>query len=158
MSRRAAPPPAADTPDEVEAGLYDALRRGDLEALMALWADDEDIVCIHPGGGRVVGAAAIRASFGAIFSGGRGIPVQPEQVHRLQQLAFALHHLVERIEIPGAGGRRQLGWVLSSNVYVKTPAGWRLVAHHASPGLPGESAESGEDRSLHGADAPSTLH
>ena len=33
---------------EVEAAFYDALHRADLEALMALWADDEEIVCIHP--------------------------------------------------------------------------------------------------------------
>ena len=47
---------------EVEAAFYDALNRADLEALMALWADDEEIVCIHPGGARLIGHAAIRAS------------------------------------------------------------------------------------------------
>jgi uncharacterized protein len=40
---------------------------------MAVWADDDEIVCVHPGGPRVVGAAAIRASFEAIFANG-GIP------------------------------------------------------------------------------------
>ena len=149
MTRRVPPPALADTADEVEAQLYEALQRGDLERLMALWADDDEIVCVHPGGGRIIGAAAIRASFEAIFANG-GIPIRPEQVHRLQQLGFALHHLVERIEVRSEQGL-QTGWVLTSNVYVKTPAGWRLAAHHASPGMPIEPLP-------HGGDAPNTLH
>ena len=43
---------------EVEAAFYDALHRADLEALMALWADDEEIVCIHPGGAPADAAGA----------------------------------------------------------------------------------------------------
>jgi hypothetical protein len=72
-----------------------ARKPGSLAALMALWADEEEIACVHPGGGRVVGAAAIRASFEGIFANG-GIPVQTEQVHRLQdqieQIEAAAHH------------------------------------------------------------------
>ena len=149
MTQRVPPPVLADTPDEVEALLYAALRQGDLEGLMRLWADEEDIVCVHPGGGRVIGAAAIRASFESIFANG-GIPIQPEQVHRVRHAAFALHHLAERIEVRGPQGL-QTGWVLTSNVYVKTPAGWRLVAHHASPGAP-------SDMPTQGGDAPNMLH
>ena len=83
-------PPAAAlfaSPDDVEAAFYEALQRGDLDALMALWADDDEVVCVHPGGGgRLVGPAAIRASFEAIFAHS-GIPVVPEQVHRLHRVA-----------------------------------------------------------------------
>ena len=120
------------TPDELEAQFYDALRRGDLEALMGVWADDDEIVCVHPGGPRVVGPAAIRASFEAIFANGV-IPVTPEQVHRLDALSGAVHHLLERIEVPTDEGPRT-AWVVSTNVYLQTAQGWRLVAHHASPG------------------------
>ncbi len=139
------------SPDDVEAQFYEALQRGDLDALMALWADDDEIVCVHPGGGqRLVGAAAIRASFEAIFANG-GIPVAPEQVHRLQQIGCVVHHLVERIEVITPEGR-QIGWVLATNVFVKTAQGWRLVAHHASP------AEPQEPPAAERPDAPTTLH
>ena len=56
--------------DDVEAAFYEALQNGDIDKLMACWADDDDIVCIHPGGPRVVGAMAIRATFEAMFSNG----------------------------------------------------------------------------------------
>ncbi len=150
MKRPAPPPAPAESPDEAEARFYDALRQGDLAALMALWADEDEVVCVHPGGERVVGLGAIRASFESIFANG-GIPVQPEQVHRLQQVGFALHHLVERIEVPGEAAP-QVGWVLATNLYVKTALGWRIAAHHASPGMPHELAMAAD------GDAPATLH
>ena len=145
----------SDTPDEVEAQFYEALQNADLELLMAVWADDDEIVCVHPGGGRLVGAAAIRTSFEAIFGNG-AVPVRPEQVHRLQWVGGALHHLTERIEVPaegggsGSSGDTQVAWVLTTNVYVKTPQGWRLAAHHASAGSPDDLSGPG--------DAPATLH
>ena len=145
-------PPAATlvgSPDEVEDQFYEALRRGDIEPLMSLWADDDEIVCVHPGGPRLVGAAAIRTSFEAVFAGG-GLAVRPEQVHRLTVLGAALHHLLERIEVPGGQGP-QSAWMVATNLYVKTSQGWRLAAHHASPGLAHEPP-------LFDDGAPSTLH
>ena len=147
---RAAPPVAglASTPDELEARLYEALQRGDLDLLMSLWADDDEVMCVHPGGPRVVGLPAIRASFEAIFANG-GIPVEPEQVHRLHWLGGAVHHLVERITATTPDGP-QTAWVLATNVYVKGTLGWQLVAHHASPAAPMAPTL--------GPDSPSTLH
>jgi ketosteroid isomerase-like protein len=80
----------------------------------------------------VVGPAAIRASFEAIFANG-AIPVVPEQVHRLEALSGAVHHLLEKIDVPTDEGPRT-AWVAATNVYLQTARGWRLVAHHASPG------------------------
>ena len=99
---------------------------------MAVWADDDEVVCVQPGGPRVIGPAAIRASFEAIFANGP-IPVVPEQMHRLDALAGAVHHLLERIEVPTDEGPRT-AWVIATNVYMQTAGGWRMVAHHASPG------------------------
>jgi uncharacterized protein (TIGR02246 family) len=145
-------PPAATligSPEEVEAQFYEALQRGDIERLMALWADDDEIVCVHPSGARAIGSAAIRASFEAIFANG-GIPVRPGQVHRLAVMGCALHHLVERVEVKGEQGP-QSAWAIASNLYLKTAQGWRLASHHASPGLAHEPP-------VFGGEAPSTLH
>ena len=51
------------SPDDIEAQFYEALQRGDIERLMAVWSDDDEIVCVHPGGPRVVGPGAIRTTF-----------------------------------------------------------------------------------------------
>jgi hypothetical protein len=44
------PPIAPSSPDDIEQQFYEALQHGDIEALMAAWADDDDILCVHPGG------------------------------------------------------------------------------------------------------------
>ena len=135
--------------DEAEAQFYEAMRAGDIERLMAVWSDDDEVVCVHPGGARVVGPAAIRASFEAIFNEG-AVPVEPEQVRRLLSGDCAVHHLAERVRVLTGEGP-QVAWALSTNVYVRTAVGWRMVAHHASPGQLGGAPPTV-------GDTPSTLH
>ena len=144
-ARSAAP---MTSPEDAEAQFYEAVRDGDLERLMAVWADDDDVVCVHPGGTRVVGPQAVRAAFEAIFSNGN-IAVHPEHVKRIHAMGSAVHSVLERIDVVTSDGPRT-GWIVATNVYVKTGAGWRMVAHHASPGAPDEIPEI--------VDTPSVLH
>ena len=136
------------SPEDVEAQFYEALREADLDKLMGLWADDDEVICVHPGGPRLVGPLAIRVGFEAMFANGR-ILAQPERVRRLHTLEVAVHNLVERIELHTEQGPRT-GYVLATNVYLKTAQGWRMVAHHASPGTAQETPEISE--------APAVLH
>ncbi|EWS53897.1 DUF4440 domain-containing protein [Methylibium sp. Pch-M] len=140
-----APP---SSPDDVEAQFYEALQQADLENLMAVWSDDDEAACVHPGGPRLVGAPAIRASFEAIFANG-AIDVHPEKVRRLHINGTALHHVLERVQVLGEDGV-QKAYAIVTNVYVLGPQGWRMVLHHASPGMARELQEISE--------APSTLH
>ena len=127
------------TPDEVEAAFYEALQLGDLDQLMACWADEDDIACIHPGGPRLIGAGAIRAAFEALFSQGGAVRVRPEHIRRVDSLASAVHHVLETVDIMTPDGPAS-AHVLATNVYHKTAQGWRMVVHHASPGTPGDAA------------------
>ncbi|EHR69627.1 ketosteroid isomerase-like enzyme [Burkholderiales bacterium JOSHI_001] len=135
-------------PDDAESQFYEALREGDIDKMMAVWHDDDEVVCVHPGGARVVGTAAIRAAFESIFANG-SIPVQPDRIRRVHSLDAAMHSVVERFEMNTPEGR-QSGSVVATNVYLKTAEGWRMVLHHASPGSAGEPVEVVE--------APSVLH
>ncbi len=117
---------------ETEAAFYDALQKGDLELLMACWAEEDEVVCVHPGGPRLLGHGAIRSVFEGIFANG-GIPVTPQRVQRMEGLGSAVHSLLERIELNTHEGPK-LGWIVATNVYQNTAHGWRLVAHHASQG------------------------
>ena len=133
---------------ETESAFYDALNRADLEALMALWADDDEIVCVHPGGARVVGPQAVRAAFESVFAAGH-IAVHAEHVKQVHAMGCAVHSVLERIDVVTVEGPRT-GWIVATNVYVQTSQGWRMVAHHASPGAPDEIPEI--------IDTPSVLH
>lgn len=140
MSRRRPLPTSPHSPDEIEQQFYEALRAGDIERLMAVWSDDDDIACVHPGGTRLIGAAAIRASFEALFANGT-LQVHVEHVRRIESHGSAVHSVVEQVrgmtpDGPGAA------WVFATNVYVATADGWRLVVHHASPGSAQPSSET----------------
>lgn len=132
--------------DDIEASFYEALQAGDIDKLMACWADEDEIVCVHPGGPRVVGTGAIRAAFEALFANG-GVTARPERVRKTESLASAVHNVLERIDVMTPEGPRQ-AWVIATNVYHRTPQGWRLVAHHASPGTPSEVQEVSEARQV----------
>ena len=119
------------TAEAAEEAFYDAMQRGDLEAMMGLWADDEDVACAHPNGTRLVGLPAIRASFETIFAGG-GVHIRISDVRIHQGAAIAVHNLVEQLLVSGRGGTQVVPCV-ATNVYVKTVRGWRIVLHHASP-------------------------
>ena len=133
------------SPDEIEQQFYEALRAADIERFMAVWSDDDDIACVQPGGPRLVGAAAIRASFEAMFANG-GLPIHIEHVRRIESHGSSVHCVVEQVrgmtpDGPGAA------WVFATNVYVATADGWRLVVHHASPGSAQPSSEASDSAS-----------
>jgi ketosteroid isomerase-like protein len=134
--------------DDIEAAFYEALQTGDIDKLMACWADEDEVVCVHPGGPRVVGVGAIRAAFDAMFSNG-SIKATPLRVRKIESLASAVHNVLERIEVMTEEGPRE-AYVIATNVYHKTAQGWCMVAHHASPGTPREMQEL--------SDTPVVLH
>jgi ketosteroid isomerase-like protein len=148
MPKPRVPPASTGNADDIEAAFYEALQGGDIEKLMACWGDDDDIVCVHPGGARLVGPAAIRATFDAMFSNGT-IRAQAIKVRKVETMSASVHSVLERIEVLTEEGPRH-AYVIATNVYHKTAQGWRLVAHHASPGTPREMQEVSE--------TPTVLH
>lgn len=128
------------TADEIESVFYEAMRHGDIDQLMACWADEDEIVCVHPGGGRLVGVGAIRAAFEAMFANG-SIRVRPQGVRKIDSLTSVVHHVHECVQILSEDGPRE-AYVIATNVYHKTPQGWRMVVHHASPGSAREPEDS----------------
>ena len=139
---------AAGNSDDIEATFYEAMQLGDIEKLMACWGDEDDIVCVHPGGARLVGPASIRASFETMFAHGT-IRAYAEKVRKVESLSASVHSVLERIEVLTEEGPRH-AYVIATNVYHKAAQGWRLVAHHASPGTPREMQEVSE--------SPTVLH
>ena len=125
--------------DDIETSFYEALQTSDLDRLMACWADEDEVICIHPGGPRLIGLGAIRAAFEAMFANG-SLRVEPQAVRKIEALTGAIHSVRERIDILTNEGPVE-AFVIATNVYHKTVQGWRLVAHHASPGNPRETQD-----------------
>jgi uncharacterized protein (TIGR02246 family) len=119
------------TPDDAETAFYEAFERRDLAAMMAVWAESDDAVCVHPRGARLTGFDAVRESWAAIFAGGAGaMRVRATEVRRLDGNNVAVHTLVEVLAAVGSQGPPQS--VSATNVYELTDGGWRMVLHHAT--------------------------
>ena len=77
------------TPEEAEYAFYEAMRQGDAALMMRVWSDDEDVVCIHPGGLRTLGARAVREAWKQIFANGP-ISAFPAQVKAMSGVMISL--------------------------------------------------------------------
>ena len=129
MPRRAKLFPTAD---DAETAFYEAFERRDLAAMMAVWAESDEVVCVHPRGARLTGFDAVRESWAAIFAGGAAaMRVRATEVRRFDGNSVAVHTLVEVLSAPG--GRGEPASVCATNVYELTDGGWRMVLHHATP-------------------------
>ncbi|MBU6493756.1 MAG: nuclear transport factor 2 family protein [Burkholderiales bacterium] len=127
------------TPDDAEQAFYEALNRGDVDALMDVWSEDEDVVCIHPAGPRVVGVGAVRSSWEQILAhGSLDITVTHRQVAR--NPLCAIHSVIEQLLVEH-GPQPRYAFVVATNIYLKEADGWRLVLHHASPALGHEGSQ-----------------
>ena len=121
------------TAQDAENAFYEALERCDLEGMMAVWAEDEDIVCVHPAGGRLCGQDEVRESWARIFTAGPRARVTIEQQVALTGMMLAVHSVFERFVIPQVKPEAQPAPIIATNVYLRTAAGWRMIVHHASP-------------------------
>lgn len=124
------------TSQDAENAFYEALARGDLALMMSVWADDEEIVCVHPGGPRLAGQEQVRDSWRRMLSNGAGLGVHISHAAVLAGQMVAVHSVQENLTPPGESKPHPP--VVATNVYLRTPAGWRMVAHHASP-APGQA-------------------
>src|SRR6516165_11580140 len=128
------------SPQDAALAFYQAFEGRDIEAMMAAWAEDEDIVCIHPGGTRLVGYDAVRAGWEQLFAGDARLTFRLDQVVVIETVGLAMQSAVEHVTLGSDGSPR--GTAICTNVFLRTPSGWRIVMHHASPAPPVSTTEA----------------
>jgi uncharacterized protein (TIGR02246 family) len=119
------------SPEAAEEAFYRAMQKNDLELMMAVWAEDDNISCVHPGGQRLDGRAAVRASFEQVLSSSPGMQFRLSDVSQFYDQNLAVRVLHEHIRL-GKDSSFQPP-VVATNIYHLTDNGWRMVMHHASP-------------------------
>ncbi|MDI3388926.1 nuclear transport factor 2 family protein [Streptomyces sp. B-S-A8] len=148
---------------------YEALERGDFEAVSDLWlrdepgaADDEESVgvsCVHPGWPALSGRGEVLRSYALIMANTEYIQFFLTDVKVSVHADTALVSCTENILSGGpAEEGADLGplvgqLVVATNVFHRTPDGWKLWSHHASPVLAETEDEEG-DGSSEGGETP----
>jgi ketosteroid isomerase-like protein len=123
------------SPQDAALAFYQAFEAKDIEAMMSTWAEDEEIVCVHPGAPRLVGYDAVRASWERIFAAEGKVSFRLADLVLIETVGLAMQSAVEQLH---GGDEASHGTAIATNVFMRTPSGWRMVCHHASaaPALP----------------------
>jgi ketosteroid isomerase-like protein len=119
------------SPQDAALAFYQAFEARDVDAMMAAWAEDEDIVCVHPGGPRLVGYEAVRVGWEQLFAGDTKLSFRLEQIVVIETVGLALQSAIEHVTI--GSDPKPRGAAIATNVFLRTPTGWRVVVHHSSP-------------------------
>ena len=118
------------SPNEAEHAFYQAFESGDLDAMMAVWALDEDIVCVHPQGPRLQGFASVREGWRQLFASGSTCRFRVTDVREFNGALVAVRVVHEHAS--SGSGSISGPPVIATNVYTLTERGWCMVLHHAS--------------------------
>ncbi len=127
--------------EEANAAFYAAFEQADLDAMRRLWLDDPETVCVHPGAPPVRGASAISRSWALVMANTPYIQffltdVEVAILDGVASVTCTENVLTadETMERETFGGAK----AVATNVFTRTPSGWRLWIHHSSPVLSGE--------------------
>ena len=115
---------------------YAAFEALDMDRMEACWRHDDEVRCIHPGWDAVTGWPKVSRSWVAIFANSAYIQFFLTDVQVNVDVDTAWVTCSENILSGGPSGPEMHdAKVLATNVFRRTPAGWRLVLHHGSPVL-----------------------
>jgi len=117
--------------EEANAAFYRAFEALDLRAMEEVWAHGDHVRCVHPGWPMLMGWAAIRTSWEAIFANTHEMRFTLTDVHVVPIGDLAWVTCTENI-LSETDGRVGVTSILATNVFEHDRDGWRMVHHHAS--------------------------
>jgi len=123
-----------DAVKAVNQQFYQAFGALDIQKMEAAWETSERALCVHPGWQPLVGWEVIRKSWQGIFDHATLMHFNIRYVNVSVQGDCGWVTCVENITSVLQGRANNFG-ILTTNIFVRTPEGWRMSAHHASAGM-----------------------
>ena len=123
--------------EAANAELYAAFEAGDIDRMSALWADSDDIVCIHPGGPIVRGRGLVLRSWSVIMANTTYIQffLTDLEIGIVGDVAVVTcaENILTATDDAEVESFAHPGRVVATNVFRRTSGRWRLLVHHGSP-------------------------
>lgn len=122
------------------AAFYAAFANGDIAGMTAVWADTDDVSCIHPGWPALVGSVAVLGSWGEILASAERPQIacaEPQAVIDGDQGRVLCIEVVEGAPLA------------TSNHFKRVAGAWRMVHHQSTPIAQYSTEIDDEDSSGH---------
>ena len=84
-------PQAYITPQDAEDAYYDAIEEKDLEALMAVWEDSEEVLCLLPMIAAQGGRDGVRKLWEPLMQGDLSLDIQTRHLAWIETPDLAIH-------------------------------------------------------------------
>jgi ketosteroid isomerase-like protein len=126
-------PQAYTTPQDAEDAYYDAIEEKNLEALMAVWEDSEEVLCLLPMMAVQSGKDRIRKLWEPLMKDELSLDLQTRHLAWIKTPDLAIHLIEELLQSPG---QTEPQGVYATNIFRRTSEGWRLLMHQNSPTPP----------------------
>ena len=117
---------------EANQRFYDAFGALDIDMMSSAWDPSEKALCVHPGWAPLVGWESIRQSWERIFENTTLMHFNVGYVNVTVRGDSGWVTCVKNISSVLHGQASNFG-VLATNIFVRTPLGWYMITHHASP-------------------------
>jgi ketosteroid isomerase-like protein len=128
--------PQKQTPEEeiraANQRFYAAFESLDIAEMEAIWAHDDAVQCVQPGWELLLGWDEVRGSWSRIFANSKRVRIALSSIWVRIEGQVGWVACTEHVTTAFADGFDE-ATVQATNIFVRSEAGWLLVAHHASP-------------------------
>ncbi|MGD8588847.1 MAG: nuclear transport factor 2 family protein [Chromatiales bacterium] len=121
------------SPQDAEDAYYDAIEEQDLEAMMQVWADSEEILCLLPMQPALRGVASIRHAWEPLLNGQIKLDIEVKHLAWIEHGELAVHLVEEHVLVAGQAEKQT---VYACNIYRQDDSGWHILMHQNSPTPP----------------------
>ncbi|MEJ2694535.1 MAG: nuclear transport factor 2 family protein [Candidatus Thiodiazotropha sp.] len=125
--------PKFTTPQAAEDAYYDAIDEQDIEALMRVWEESDEVLCLLPMMPPQRGKGAIHNAWSRLLDPNTPLDIEVIHLSWIETTEIAIHLLEERVAAPSQPEPQS---VYACNINRRVAEGWRLLMHQNSPTPP----------------------
>lgn len=122
---------------EMNKNYYRAFENFDLQLMSQIWANTDDVVCIHPGWDILIGWEKVREGWSKIFMDEAFLKFTLRNTNTIILNDIGIVSCIEEIFVSSQDTISQT-FVATTNLFKETEDGLKLFYHHSSPVLTNE--------------------
>ncbi len=111
-------------------GALNALFKGDVAPMKAVWSHADDVVYMGPGGSIKVGWDKVSKDWESQAARKLGGKVNPKDVHFTVGEQIAVMFALEAGDNTNIGGKREKVAIRVTNLFRKEKGAWKMIGHH----------------------------